>query len=85
MLTKSSLVASAPTALLISVFKLVAIVASAAVALATSAAKAAEPIEVFASTYVFTAFTLGYFTSEVPSTVTSMLLLARSSLRSSAV
>ena len=69
------------TALLISVFKLVAIVASAAIALATSAAKAEDPIDEFASTYVLTDLTVGYFTSDAPSTVTSVLLFAKSSFK----
>ena len=84
MFDKSSLVASAATARLISVFKFVAIVASAFEALTTSSAKAKDPTEEFASTYVLTAFTLGYLVSEPESIATLVLLFVKSSFKSSA-
>ena len=76
---------SAALAVEASVAKLVVNVFSAVVALETSLAKAVELVDVLASTYVFTDFTLGYFVSDAPSVVTLVLLLAKSSFNKSAL
>src|SRR5664279_5649465 len=65
---------------MVSVERFVVNTSSALVALVTSAVNATVLPVAVASTYVFVAFSLGYFMSEFEASVLSVLLLATSSL-----